>query len=575
MKRYGRVLAGILVVSSLVGGSIAQAVDLPGEQFVLSNPPTDDRYTGINLADDNAAKNTFSSLEAFTANGTTRQSSILTRQVCQTIGTPGCEANKYFQYNAQLGKCDSSVTSNCVTRVFARDESNKEVEGEFVENFPGKTEFSYPGDSLVGLPAGSTPFVVNFPTHPHAGGTLYLVVLWLQGSRGFDQKQFEIENFSTGIFAVSKINGRYSMAKPGDNEGIRPDHILGGRQSTAGGFNMDPSLSRRSACIQTSLTQCLLPWPMPLNTTFGFTVKLHEKVTGWLHGRLTDAQSEITTAPDGDQLLTIQGKPTLVPGIYAWFKKDAYPTSLKNYYADKDVNSVNAGGLGWPKPGDEFSKGPDGLPWSIMKEGFGYNEGGFKETSAWIDAVQDKAQYVQTVWSAKSITNQYSQCVKSVESLSGIVSTNSTMYISTPPTFDKKNQTLDYKVMSPHYLPDGSEFKGSYDLVIRSEIARCIYGFSNAPISASVSIISSDGTSQVATTVVSERGGWLTLSAKGFTFSTPTVRVKLSQAAPAAAVVAPAPAAQVKKTTITCVKGKTSKKITAVKPKCPSGFRKK
>ena len=30
-----------------------------------------------------------------------------------------------------------------------------------------------------------------------------------------------------------------------------------------------------------------------------------------------------------------------------------------------------------------------------------------------------------------------------------------------------------------------------------------------------------------------------------------------------------------KKTTITCVKGKTTKKVTAVKPKCPSGYKKK
>ena len=30
-----------------------------------------------------------------------------------------------------------------------------------------------------------------------------------------------------------------------------------------------------------------------------------------------------------------------------------------------------------------------------------------------------------------------------------------------------------------------------------------------------------------------------------------------------------------KKKTITCVKGKTNKKITAVNPKCPAGFKKK
>jgi M6 family metalloprotease-like protein len=38
---------------------------------------------------------------------------------------------------------------------------------------------------------------------------------------------------------------------------------------------------------------------------------------------------------------------------------------------------------------------------------------------------------------------------------------------------------------------------------------------------------------------------------------------------------ADAKAAAMKKTTITCVKGKTTKKVTAVKPKCPSGYKKK
>jgi membrane protein involved in colicin uptake len=36
---------------------------------------------------------------------------------------------------------------------------------------------------------------------------------------------------------------------------------------------------------------------------------------------------------------------------------------------------------------------------------------------------------------------------------------------------------------------------------------------------------------------------------------------------------AEAKAAALKKTTITCVKGKLSKKVTAVKPKCPVGYK--
>ena len=41
----------------------------------------------------------------------------------------------------------------------------------------------------------------------------------------------------------------------------------------------------------------------------------------------------------------------------------------------------------------------------------------------------------------------------------------------------------------------------------------------------------------------------------------------------AARIIAVAKAAASKKITITCVKGKTTKKVTAVKPKCPSGYK--
>jgi hypothetical protein len=104
-----------------------------------------------------------------------------------------------------------------------------------------------------------------------------------------------------------------------------------------------------------------------------------------------------------------------------------------------------------------------------------------------------------------------------------------------------------------------------------------MYRFTQAPISASISIISIDGSNQIATIATSEKDGLIHLGAYGFTFSSPTLRVKLSQDA-----VVPTPTATVtpksatsKKTTITCIKGKTIKKVTAVNPKCPSGYKEK
>ena len=125
---------------------------------------------------------------------------------------------------------------------------------------------------------------------------------------------------------------------------------------------------------------------------------------------------------------------------------------------------------------------------------------------------------------------------------------------------------------------------------MNSEVARCIYGFSNAPISAKIEIASDDGSSSVATTTLNQKDGWLRLSANGFHYSIPQIKIKLTQekvvvaepapsATPVASVVpvasvAPvAPVVRVLKT-IKCMKGITVKKVTATKPTCPKGYKK-
>jgi hypothetical protein len=158
-------------------------------------------------------------------------------------------------------------------------------------------------------------------------------------------------------------------------------------------------------------------------------------------------------------------------------------------------------------------------------------------------------------------------------------------YSGSAPAWD--GQTLEYKVAGLHLLPDGkTPASGSYDLAIRSEAARCLYGFTSAPISATVSVTSADGQPKVATTVLNEKNGWLYLAAYGFSFSAPTIKIKLSQEKAAEPTASPTPSATPSATasptatkavikTIKCVKGKTVKTVKGVKPKCPAGFKSK
>lgn len=575
VKITTKVLAVFVLPVALIGGNLAQAADTPDEQFIVAAPPTNDRYTGVNLADEGNSKYNASLLEAMTANGVSRSSRILTKVACSKIGDEGCEPEKFFQYNALLGACDSTLTTNCINKVFAIDGNGKELVGQVVGSFPGKTKYTYAGDPSIGLPAGNSALIVEFPGITHPGGSEFLVSGYMTGYRGFDEKQFKVENFSSFIKAISRVDG--NCRAPEQETNLRPDSKLEGRAMRQGGCNKGNNNASTIACAMTSNSQCAVPWALPRDLTFGISFKLHEKVTGWLHGRISDAIATINSAGDGDQILTIQGKPTIVPGIHAWYKKTDLPKPLSDFYSMVSPVQLNTSGAGWPSADGKMSDGPDGLPYSILKEGFGYDEYNFKEVLAWIQATGDKATYAPTIWSFRTMeSSEYDFCMKGSNSLSGIVSTNSTMYVGNPPRFDRESQSLDYKVMSPHSLPNGEEFKGTYDLVIKSDVARCIYGFSSAPVSAKITILSADGNTQVATTTFNERNGWMYLVARGFTFSSPTVRVKLTQEAPKgskpAALAQPATPV---KTSIVCTKAMKIKMVTAVKPVCPSGWKKK
>jgi hypothetical protein len=122
--------------------------------------------------------------------------------------------------------------------------------------------------------------------------------------------------------------------------------------------------------------------------------------------------------------------------------------------------------------------------------------------------------------------------------------------------------TLNYQVAGMHYMPDGVTLvEGTYDLLMRSDAARCLYGFSEAPVQATISI-TGEQSQKLAVTSMTEGNGWIKLSAYGFNFSTPTIK-------------AASPVVSQKKRSITCVKGKTVKKVAGVNPKCPTGFRKR
>jgi hypothetical protein len=207
--------------------------------------------------------------------------------------------------------------------------------------------------------------------------------------------------------------------------------------------------------------------------------------------------------------------------------------------------------------------------------------GDFKWLEMFRDLANDRASGESVVWSLSTIDGiSNNVCLADSSRVLGIVTTNATVYDGNVPSFN--GGELQYKVAGMHYRPDGKSLsQGTYDMVMRSDTARCLYGFSEAPIKASISVLSNEGSAQVATTSSGERDGWLYLSAKNFTFSTPTIKVKLSQEVPPTS---PAQVAEKSKPEaslgkreskkVLCVKGSKTLTLKSKKSKCPKGYKK-
>ena len=143
---------------------------------------------------------------------------------------------------------------------------------------------------------------------------------------------------------------------------------------------------------------------------------------------------------------------------------------------------------------------------------------------------------------------------------------------SLDPSWDATEEAIVVRLSTPHLLPDGSVNVGYLEIRMPREAALCMWKVDlDGNIKASVAISYEDGSAPSVATITGKRVGddYLIISS-GFHFSSPTLRVKLSQDKSSIAAIS----APVKKVTISCKKGKVTKKVTAVKPTCPSGYKK-
>ena len=546
----------ILLSSSAISlSSIANAETSIDEQFQVVSPPGPG-YTGYLVNNSRALARFWTNVATFKV-----ENQVITGMTrCKSMAN--CPANFTFQLaDMNLTPCANSAEVDCIAGITTKNLTTGTVSTSFTPR-PRLTESfdaALKGDPGIGLPNGGNPLVVSIPSAPHSAGDLYLVKSDYYSHRDAStSNKFVLDQLTNSLYPVTVETGQFTPGGPN----LDPNNYVGKRVGP-GTDTMNSSLTgfvTDDRCLMATRTTCIKSQPFPENYSFGINLNMSKGFNGWLYGRMTNPEVSVTTASTGSSVkVQILAEPVKVPIVFGWTKNSDLTPEMRERY-QKDRGGGLYAGASRQEPFESVS---------ILKgHSNRYDDLGIEEFLSWMPFLGDKAVAMPSQWSFQTLNlnsntaSELSKCTKSVNSLAGLIFTNASVFSSGAPAFNKVEGTLDYKVASPHTKPDGTLTSGTYDLVLNSTVARCIYGFSKAPISATVSVLSNDGQAQVATTIINEKNGFFRMGAYGFGFSAPTIKMKITQTGAAGA-----------KTTITCVKGKSSKKVTGVNPACPKGFK--
>ena len=445
-----------------------------------------------------------------------------------------------------MPNCESDRDTFCISdvRIGKKGEASTATFDRYLKEDALNVNHSSPAIPEIGLPHGGTPGIWKAPSAAHAGesdaflvNVQYFVRWRFQNNNkpkpnaalvwvpSFDNLKMEVVPFS--ITPKSELK-KYVQPSTAVTSAIRD---IGGYECK------DPVFVEYMTCGE---QEYFSP-----DTTVGVTIRMDKSASGWFIGRL--ANPNITIEP------------------FAW---------------DYDVNSISISGdaITIPKLAVFAVRGDPGFTSTapkIIGDNYASDPIAQKMWEPFRILAKDKASGYATVWSL-DIFGISPPCYIGSNRVLGIITTNALAYQGVP-NFPAPGGPFEYSVVGMHYNADGSVTKGVFNLVINSDLARCLYNLPKEPLQANVAITYPDGgVSSVATVVLREdkEQGWVYLAASNFTFSNPTIKVSFEKEGTKPVPVATKSAAPIKKT-ITCVKGKVSKSVTGISPICPTGYKKK
>ena len=300
---------------------------------------------------------------------------------------------------------------------------------------------------------------------------------------------------------------------------------------------------------------------------FGVYIK---SLSGWYFNRLQNPSFD-SNAPLG--YLDVAGLPAFIPaGVTQVLKNSEVPSAVTNCPVDSYCGSTSLINSRYAPFDSEERINPNILA-------------AFEAVPGGVKTVATISQWGldSTRLSEVTSTSQESQdCLfalhgKGARVFLGTVSSNASLFQTTPPTWNSSDKSFSFKVAAPHLDENGKPNLGYYTLMIPIEQAVCRWGDQVQNPVAQIEVVNQDGTTKITTASAQTEFGLLKFQISGFGYSNPTIRIKLGGklSDPQPTEAPKKPIAAIPSATIICTKGKVVKKITALHPTCPIGFKKK
>lgn len=501
--------------------------------------------------------------------------------LCTSIDDPECSPEKDWGFifvEGGIGNCEANPGTACVASFSVITAEGKEVIAKPLMKFP-KNAKEFPGKvnpDGTGYAAGLASWIWRAEGDGPGEEHDYLLTGNVQSVGENKNKSWkELQSREFFFEAVPIFREYSSLIKT-------PEKIM--QKKVGRDYREILTSNNETSCYANDDGVCLHRREFQPNTRLKISLQLPKFVSGWLNGRLNKPAVTCKSLTANTDLVTVEAGPE--ENIFAgkWMNRsDIKDFSFKNSEIEKKFKGMFQGYYNRDNPN------------SLRDSG---EEGAMDAYDLWAPFMGENAFAVNKTWTLSNArSNNPSNCVqKETGGIQGVVTTNASAYEATAPKYNKENGTLEYRVAAPHFAPDGkTENIGTYGLAMSITLLQCLYGITNVPTSASVSITTNAGVERVATVALNQIGKWVFLSAENFTFSSPTLRIKLNQTSSTATQSTgtvevkkedPAPevkevaaakpaAAAAKKITITCTKGKLIKKLSGTNPKCPAGFKKK